>query len=192
MAKFTMPCVVLSGGMGKRMGELKQNLPFLDSTLANFQAKRLKDCFKRVYFSAKEPIINSFGVETILDYDIKKDSIAPIFGLYSTLKALQSDVFVLSVDAPFFAYDSMLLLMEQTSKGKSVFARNTKIHPLLGVYRLSALDSIEAQILKCNFKLVDLLELIGAEFVEIALEQTRNLNTLQDYKEACKLVGFRG
>ncbi|MBX7491017.1 molybdenum cofactor guanylyltransferase [Helicobacter turcicus] len=194
MTKFTMPCVVLSGGMGERMGGFKQNLPFLDSTLANFQAKRLKNCFEYVYFSAKVPIVNVFGVETILDSNcaFQKDSTAPIFGLYSALKALQSDIFVLSIDAPFFACDSVTLLMEQASKIKSVFAKNTKIHPLLGIYRFSALDSIEAQILKRNFKLMDLLKLIGAEFIEVSVEQTRNLNTKQDYEEACRVVGFKG
>ena len=45
-----MPCVVLSGGMGRRMGQLKQNLPICDSTLADFQAKHLKQVFINVYF----------------------------------------------------------------------------------------------------------------------------------------------
>ncbi|WP_299546177.1 molybdenum cofactor guanylyltransferase [uncultured Helicobacter sp.] len=187
MTKLTMPCVILSGGMGKRMGGFKQDLPFLDSTLADFQAGRLRECFENVYFSAKTPICNTFGVETILDDNcaFDKDSTAPIFGLFSALKALQSDVFVLSVDAPFFSYESILKIVESDFKNKSVFAKNTKIHPLLGIYRFGVLDSIKTQIERQNYRLMDLLEMIKVEFVEIKAEQTRNLNTPQDYKEAC-------
>ncbi|QOQ98232.1 NTP transferase domain-containing protein [Helicobacter winghamensis] len=190
MAKFTMPCVILSGGIGKRIGGFKQDLPFLDSTLANFQAKRLRECFENVYFSAKIPIKNAFGVDTILDCDcaFKKDSTAPIFGLFSALKNLQSDIFVLSIDAPFFSCESVLNIIESDFKDKSVFAKNIKIHPLLGIYRFDVLDFIQAQIERQNYKLMDLLGIIEAEFVEIAVDQTQNLNTQQDYKEACKLI----
>ena len=190
MEKFTIPCVILSGGIGRRMGELKQNLPILNSTLANFQAKRLKECFEYVYFSAKAPIENDFDVETILDFDctFEKERIAPIFGLFSALNSLQRDIFVLSIDAPFFSCASISQIMELNFKNKSIFAKNTKIHPLLGIYRFSALDFIKMQIEKKNYKLIDLLELMQAEFIEISLEQTQNLNTQQDYQAACNKI----
>lgn len=66
LRKFAMPCVILSGRISQRMGILKQNILFSDSTLAIFQTKCLKECFKRVYFSATTPAHKAFSVETIL------------------------------------------------------------------------------------------------------------------------------
>ena len=183
-----MPCVILSGGKGRRMGELKQNLPFLDSTLANFQAKRLKECFDAVYFSAKIPIDNAFGVRTLLDIIDEdaggKDFTAPIFGVFSALSLLRCDVFVLSIDAPFFSCACAQKVVKSAIKDRSIFVRNTTIHPLLGIYRFNALDSIKMQIARKNYRLVDLLAAIHAQFITIPLEQTQNLNTQEDYKAA--------
>ncbi|WP_236096463.1 NTP transferase domain-containing protein [Helicobacter sp. MIT 11-5569] len=189
LEKFAMPCVILSGGVSRRMGRLKQDLPFLDSTLANFQAKRLKDYFDSVYFSAKTPIVNAFLLPTILDSTLEIN--APIFGLKSVLEELKSDVFVLSIDAPFFD-DLCIKSLMQAFVGKGIFAKNTKIHPLLGIYPFSALEIINAQIHARDYKLMHLLEKIEADFVAISEDKTRNLNTPKDYAEACEFVEIEG
>lgn len=185
------------------MGRLKQDLTFGDEvasmgqeTLANFQAKRLSKLFSHIYFSAKFLIPNAMGAKTILDNhtDIKdtknltnvpKEQFAPIFGLQSSLEFLQCDFFALSIDAPFFDKHCVELILQSYAKNrKPTFARNSKIHPLLGIYTLESLLAIQAQIAKGDYKLMRLLEAIDAQFVAINEERTQNLNTPEDYQRA--------
>lgn len=189
------------------MGRLKQDLPIGNAnapkkqeTLANFQARHLQQWFLSLYFSAKFEIPNSFGIATILDsnqktpladakdwHKIPKNQFAPIFGLQSVLEFLQCDVFVVSIDTPFLDCDSIALLWQAYTKNpKPTFAKNTKTHPLLGIYTLESLAKIKAQIAKGDYKLMRLLECIDAQFVEIDEDKTRNLNTPEDYQKACK------
>lgn len=205
--RFSIPCVLLCGGKSTRMGRLKQDLlinnanaPKKQETLANFQARHLQQWFLSLYFSAKFKIPNAFGIATILDSNqkthladakdwrkIPKSQFAPIFGLQSILEFLQCDVFVVSIDAPFLDYDSIALLWQAYTKNpKPTFAKNTKTHPLLGIYTLESLAKIKAQIVKGDYKLMRLLECIDAQFVEIDEDKTQNLNTLEDYQKACK------
>ncbi|WP_290880361.1 molybdenum cofactor guanylyltransferase [Helicobacter sp.] len=203
MAKFSMPCVVLCGGRSARMGRLKQDLIFSDKvtpiaqeTLANFQAKRLLELFSHIYFSAKFLIPNAVGAKTILDNNTNiqetknltnapKEQFAPIFGLQSSLEFLQCDFFALSVDAPFFDRHCVELVLQSYAENrKPTFARNSEIHPLLGVYTLESLRIIQAQIAKGDYKLMRLLEMINAQFVAINEDKTQNLNTPEDYQKA--------
>lgn len=203
MAKFSMPCVVLCGGRSARMGRLKQDLIFGDEiasiaqeTLANFQAKRLLELFSHIYFSAKFLISNTVGVKTILDNNASiqeaknltnapKEQFAPIFGLQSSLEFLQCDMFVLSIDAPFFDKDCVELILQSYAKNrKPTFAKNSKIHPLLGIYTIESLLKMQAQIAQGDYKLMRLLEGINAQFVAINEDKTQNLNTPEDYQKA--------
>ncbi|WP_297571448.1 molybdenum cofactor guanylyltransferase [Helicobacter sp. UBA3407] len=187
------------------------NVPKKQETLANFQARHLQQWFLSLYFSAKFEIPNTFGIATILDlslnadnagkdfnqkihladardwHKIPKSKFAPIFGLQSILEFLQCDVFVISIDTPFLDCDSIAMLWRAYTKNpKPTFAKNTKIHPLLGIYTLESLAKIKAQIAKGDYKLMRLLENINAQFVEIDEDKTLNLNTLEDYQKACK------
>lgn len=205
MTKFSMPCVILCGGRSTRMGQLKQNLKmgntFLakQETLADFQARHFSQWFSSLYFSAKFEILNTLGITTILDLPVggadltnvqdwqnaPKHQFAPIFGLQSVLEFLQCNVFVVSIDTPFLDCDSIALLLQSFTKNpKPTFAKNTKIHPLLGIYTLESLVNIQAQIAQGDYKLMRLLGKIDAQFVEINESKTQNLNTPQEYQEA--------
>lgn len=178
-----LPCVILCGGASKRMGTRKELLEFHGTNLASFQANKFKSIFEEIYFSSKEVFENSLNISSILD--TTKDIFAPIFGLKTILEVLQKDVFVLSVDTPFLTQESVKNLLFSYEKSKvPTFFKNDKIHPLIGVYTYKSLQIIEEQIKKQDYKLLKLLDLIKANFVEIPIQQTRNLNTPQDYKEA--------
>lgn len=200
---IAMPLVILCGGKSSRMGRLKQNLIFdtqttnRQKTLADFQVEHLQGQFSKIYFSAKFTILNAFGVETILDNNtpknlnvltcknLPKGEFAPIFGLQSILESLQCDVFVISIDTPFFDKDCIESIYQAYIKNhKPTFAKNSKIHPLLGIYTLDSLMQIQRQITQNNYKLTNLLSTINAQCVEIEEPKTQNLNTLEDYQQA--------
>lgn len=175
-------CVILCGGKSSRMGTPKESLRFANQTLAQYQYNKLSYFFDKVFFCAKKPI-ESF--ETILD--CTKELFAPIFGLKSTLETRKKDTFILAIDTPFLAYGSLEALINAYQKShKSTFAKNTKIHPLIGIYAYETLDKINQQISQNDYKLMRLLNLIPTDFIAIPEEQTRNLNTPQDYQEILK------
>ncbi|WP_238699251.1 molybdenum cofactor guanylyltransferase [Helicobacter sp. MIT 05-5294] len=197
---FAIPLVLLCGGKSVRMGKLKQTLSFggESETLADFQIRRLKGAFESVYLSAKFAIPNAFGIQTILDSNapedldtsttlahLPKSQFAPIFGLQSVLESLQCHAFVLSIDAPFFDMDCVAKIWQAyIANRKPTFAKNSKIHPLLGIYTRDSLAQIQAQIAQNDYKLMNLLSAINTQFVEIEEAKTQNLNTQEDYHQA--------
>ncbi|GAB0172980.1 hypothetical protein NHP164001_09960 [Helicobacter trogontum] len=48
--RYCMIGVILCGGKGSRMGIRKEDLLFGDSTLANYQAKKMLNVFDKVFF----------------------------------------------------------------------------------------------------------------------------------------------
>lgn len=186
--KLQIPCVILCGGKSSRMGTPKQNLDFGGIPLSHFQAARLQKVFKSVYFSSKIPLINPYNIKTILD---KSSDFSPLFGLQSALESLESDIFVISVDSPFFDKESIFKIFNSFNKS-AIFAKNTKIHPLLGIYPFSTLKNIKQNIANKEYKLMRLLEAIRAESVEIPLQFTQNLNTKEDYLNALRILKNKG
>lgn len=191
--QIQIPCVILCGGRSSRMGQPKQNLDFFGTPLAHFQAKRLKSIFTQLYFSSKATIANPYGVETIIDMqkdsnNLKdRDNFSPLFGIQRALEMLKSDIFILSIDAPFFSKESILKLKDSFLQ-TAVFAKNSKIHPLLGIYPFNALEIIKQQIAKKEYKLLYLLDKIQANFITIPEQDTQNLNTYQEYINALKNI----
>ena len=176
-----IPCVILCGGQSKRMQSPKEALDFYGKTFAQYQYLRCKEIFTSVYFSAKKNI-ESFPTL------IEKDEIhAPLFGLQNILETLKKDCFVLSIDTPSLSKDSIQKIIENYKKTQSsTFAKNSKIHPLLGIYTHKTLPFIKEQIANEDYKLMNLLAKIRTDFVEICEKETQNLNTKQDYQNFIK------
>ncbi len=183
-------CVILCGGKSSRMGQKKETLDFFGESLAHFQAKKMQEIFTQVYFSSKSPLLNLPNFPTILDSSVE---FAPIFGLESILETLKKDAFILSIDTPFLVKESITKIITSYQKTqKPTFAKNQKIHPLLGIYPYKALDFIKHQITQKNYRLRDLLALIDSHFVEIPHSQTQNLNTKEDYQSALQKHSNQG
>lgn len=117
-------CIILCGGKSSRMGKKKETLDFFGQSLADFQANKMQKIFKKVYFSSKTTIQNSYKIPTILDSSAE---FAAIFGLESSLKTLSQSLFVVSIDSPFLTQQSIAKLQESYQKTKkSTFAKNKK------------------------------------------------------------------
>lgn len=177
--------VILCGGKSQRMGEKKEYLKFPDSTLADYQASRMKVDFERLYFSSKESVLNSYNIPTIFD---NSEVYAPIFGLCSCIDSINYDIFVLAIDTPFFVSFCKLMDSFYITKRPTFAKSNFKIHPLIGIYTKDSIDLIKKNIREKNYKLQTLLEAINADFVEVDSKETQNLNYKEDYKEALKIV----
>lgn len=177
--------VILCGGRSQRMGEKKEYLKFADFTLADYQAKKMKANFEKLYFSSKESVLNSYNIPTIFD---NSNIYAPIFGLCSSLEFIDDDIFVLAVDTPFFVSFTRLINSFYEMQRPTFAKSNSKIHPLIGIYPKDSINVVKKHIQENNYKLQNLLISLNADYVSIDLKETQNLNYKEDYKEALRMV----
>jgi molybdopterin-guanine dinucleotide biosynthesis protein A len=182
--------VIMAGGKSSRMQQDKALLPFGGyNSLAEYQYKRFKPLFGKVYISAKTDKFD-FAVDII--EDCYSDS-SPLVGLVSIFKQLKDidGVIVVSVDAPFINKKILNTLLDRAKKEqKSVVAESLNgIEPLCAFYRKEdVLCVAEAMIEKQKHRLQRLLASI--QYQKIFFKETdcfMNLNYPSDYDCAKRL-----
>ncbi|WP_457593140.1 molybdenum cofactor guanylyltransferase MobA [Hydrogenimonas sp.] len=190
MARFSLPCIIFAGGRSSRMGQDKALLPFCGfSTLAEFQYRRLKPHFKKVYLSAKK---EKFPFEAPLILDSPESEVyAPTAGLLQVFEALEEPmVFVLSVDTPFVGVEEIHRLVEAASKERvdAVVARSPGgRHPMCGVYSRSILPYIQKSADEQKYRLTDILDAAKTLYVEFPFDDPFfNINRPEEYLSALK------
>jgi len=178
-----IPCVILSGGASKRMGEDKSLLPFKNSpTLIEYQYKKLLKIFSTVYISSKT---DKFDFDTNIIYDTIEETSSPMIALQSILTQCKADkVFIVTVDVPFIEEDTFFALTELSSKYDITIARdNSFSHNLCGIYSKSLLPSINALLDKDIHKINTLIKNSNSSLI-VKFEnekQFKNINTKEDY-----------
>jgi len=180
-----IPCVILSGGKSSRMGEDKSFLPFNNTTLIEYQYHRLSKIFTNVYISSK---INKFDFECKIIYDNNK-IFSPMVALYSILKFLNSQVFIISVDTPFIKEETIKDLVLNSKNFDLTIAKDSKkTHNLCGVYSCNCISYIEHLLNKDIHKINLLVKNLNSNIVEYTdSTQFFNVNTKEDYKKICQL-----
>jgi len=182
------PAIIFAGGKSSRMGQDKALLPFgNESSLAEYQYKRLNRLFDKVYLSAKHHKFN-FKCEVIKD---KYEESSPLVALLSIFETLEvEEVFVLSVDTPFVDKKVIHSLIEACEKDIDVMvAKNQhRLQPLCAIYHKSILPLLKKHYEEDNHKLHDLLNKAKTKIVYFNEEKTFiNLNYRKDYERALKL-----
>ncbi len=190
MKRFEIPCIIFAGGKSSRMGKDKALLPFCGfSTLAEFQYRRLRSHFKRVFISAKREKF-PFEAPLILD-DPEQEIYTPTAGLSRVFEVLDEEmVFVLSVDTPFLGVEEIAKLIEASSREKcdAVIPKSPGgRHPLCGLYKRSILPYIQKSIQEHKFRLTDILDAARTLYVDFPLDEPFfNINRPEDYESALK------
>lgn len=184
--------ILLCGGQSRRMGQDKAELPFGESSLLAYQAQKLHDCglFAQIFVSTKEPRAPLCGTEQILD-DTALSS--PLVGLHSALSRSPSVLnFVLAVDCPFVQISTIETLLDiaTNTQTDAVFcADSAHLHPLIGIYRKSALTGIQTMLARHILRLQAITQFCTFQILHCSPNQTTNCNTPQDYQKAQKLLG---
>lgn len=187
------PCVIFIGGKSSRMGKDKAFLPFNEnSTLLEYQYKRLKNIFYNVYISCKEKTVLPFKAKII--YDIVDNIYAPTVGFVSCYKALHvNKFFVISVDTPFITEDEINTLFYNDSDfiDATIAKTKDKIHPLCGIYHKSLQDNFEQMLKDNNHKLQTLLQSSNIKYIDFK-DNTKffNINNPSQYHEALKQLTY--
>ena len=184
---LSLPCILFAGGKSSRMGEDKALLAFGGyPTLAEFQYKRLKTIFSRVYISAKSRDKFDFDADVILDPD--NADYAPTAGFVSIFRGLQEKrVIVLSVDTPFVDEGVFQALVDaDTENLDAVIARTSEgSHPMCGLYHRSLLGEFERMLAEGDHRLGKLLAASNTLYLDFSDDALfANLNHPHEYQEA--------
>lgn len=119
----------------------------------------------RLLISSNHKEHDKFGPDRIPDDII---NCGPLGGIYSCLKKSETDWnFVLSVDAVFVEPEliqEMIQVMDNFSAVVSFHSKGKE--PLVAFYNKKAIDIIEKQIEKKNYRITDLLELLETKWVD--------------------------
>lgn len=179
-----LPCVILSGGKSRRMGEDKSLLPFKEfNTLIQYQHNKLSKLFKTIYISSKT---NKFDFDAQLLLD-DSDIYSPMVALKSIFEQLEDEkIFIITVDTPFVKEETIKTLIENSKDYEIVIAKDKdKTHNLCGVFSKSALLKVQEYLQKDIHKIKCLLN--DSNSKELLFEDEKqflNLNTPEDYKSA--------
>lgn len=200
---MTHALVLLCGGLSTRMGTNKAFLPFGEYTLMEYQVRRFRPNFEKIYLSV--PKMTDFWMQlaarlncTAIPDCIEK--IGPLGGLYSCLSAVTEELlFFTPVDAPFTSTNAALTIcqtLEQAietnpSKYACVLKHPTRgMQPLSAAYAKTCLPVIEHMIQAENYRLRQLLTPEHTVISDILVPQEHfyNMNDMPSYYHALQML----
>ncbi|MCT4603376.1 MAG: molybdenum cofactor guanylyltransferase [Marinifilum sp.] len=152
--------IVLSGGKSSRMGTEKGLVQWKGKALIEYAVDCLRNICDSIIISSNKTCYNH------LNFPVVKDEIAncgPIGGIYSCMKNIRADYyFIVSCDVPNVPADLFNDLFRNIGDSDLIYAvdESGKKQPLVAVYSFACLPIIEEQLLKGNFKMMKLLDLI--------------------------------
>ncbi|MDC0932554.1 NTP transferase domain-containing protein [Arcobacteraceae bacterium] len=182
---INIPCVILSGGASRRMGEDKSLLPFKKfDTLIEYQHSKLSKIFNTIFISSKN---NKFNFDAQLLIDESQSIYSPMIALKSILKNIQEEkVFITTVDVPFIEIDTFKKLVSYCLEYDITIAKDRyNTHNLCGVFSKSLLPLIE-KLLNDDIHKMNTLIKSSSNYKEILFEndqQFANINTKDEYNK---------
>ena len=178
--------IIMAGGKSSRMKRDKALLPFGDyNSLAEYQYKKFKPFFSKVYISAKNNKFD-FSVEVIEDVYADSSPLVALVSIFETLKEID-ELLVLSVDAPFVDIGVLKKLKEEAKKESAVIVVDSKngIEPLCAIYRRTTLPFAKQMLQENRHRLQTLLESVSTQKVFFSDEKLfLNMNYPADYEFA--------
>lgn len=195
--------VPLCGGLSTRMGTNKAFLPFGEYTLMEYQVRRFRPYFEKIYLSVPKMTDSWTQLAARLNCTAIPDcveKIGPLGGLYSCLSAVTEELlFFTPVDAPFTSTNAALTIcqtLEQAietnpSKYACVLKHPTRgMQPLSAAYAKTCLPVIEHMIHAENYRLRQLLTPEHTVISDILVPQEHfyNMNDMPSYYHALQML----
>ncbi len=194
---MTKALVILCGGKSSRMGSDKAFLPFGEDSLLNYQIKRFRPYFSRIYLSIQDKADKDIDYEAYCGCPEITDlypGIGPMGGLYSCLCKIPEDiVYFHAVDTPFSSPELAVKLCEDleihTEAAIALFKNpRGEVQPLQGAYTKKCLPVMQAKIQERRYALRGLLDEV-APYIHEAFhreEQFFNMNDPYSYYDGLR------
>ena len=180
--------IVLSGGLSSRMGKDKCDLEFDGETLLNIQIDKLKSI--GIYDIVASGYRGKNSNAKVLKDDIMK---GPLSGILIGLREIKNDrAFVISVDVPLIRRMSIKKIIDYSYEKDlemAMIRHNGNHEPLMGVYKKSLIDRIEAILVGDKYSVMKLADSCKYEFLDINDDDKYflNVNNKEDYDKLLKI-----
>ncbi len=192
--------IILAGGLSSRMGSNKALLPLDGSIVLEHVAAALAPAVSRVIVAAG-PNVDAYQA---LGYTCVEDGYpgkGPLAGLHAALEASETEWnLVCACDMPLVRpslFTTLQRLAESDKTHPAMVPRlEGRVHPMVGIYHINVLPSLELCLKEDRLRVTRWLEEIGCRYVEAedlaragvqdAAAQLSNMNTMQEYRN---LVG---
>ena len=190
--------VILAGGQSKRFGgEFKtlskfNNQSILDRILKNFKKSKIEIVLN---VNSKENEFLNTNLNLIKD-EIKNFQ-GPLAGIYSTMKWVIKNkkniewIFTIPSDTPFLSGKVLSKFISNNFKKNTqiILAQSyNKVHPVIGLWKISLLENLEKFFQKENRKIMDWVNEHNHEFLNFENQNYFfNINSKKDLEEAVKL-----
>jgi len=176
--------VILTGGKSSRMGQDKALMILDGKPMARRVANTLAPFCDEILVSSNLDAHAVFGDRLVGD---TFTNCGPLSGLYSALSAAKNnEILVLSCDVPFVSGQIIHSLLDHAVIFDAIVARcDQQIHPLIAVYRKSALETIESSLQIKQLKMLACLEKMNVHYVDFPVslaQHFENLNSPEDLK----------
>jgi molybdopterin-guanine dinucleotide biosynthesis protein A len=183
--------VILAGGMSRRMGRDKAQLPFFGETMLARLVRIYQPCFDVTAVSVNRPgRFDTYGALEVVD---RRPGDGPMAGLEAAFLDTGADViFLTGTDLPFGDPALAQRLLEKRGAHDACVIRSAKgLEPLFAVYAAPCLEAAQRcldQGRRSMFQVlrqVDALELTAQDLPGFDLERVlRNVNDPEEYRRA--------
>lgn len=177
--------IILSGGKSSRFGSDKGLFVFNKKPMVEYAINMARKFDTKILISANQKDYHRFGYPVIKDI---YPELGPMGGLYSSLRESNLALnLILPCDSPFISeeliqrlidtYNSEEILLFETADGK--------IHPLIGFYHKSILESMHEHIKSKKLKLISFIRSRSYDIIKLSHDDTlntcfRNFNSQED------------
>ena len=191
--------VVLAGGKSQRFGQDKSQVKLQNKLLINYILEEIVDEFKEVLIIANEQIkfMQSQNISVIKDF---KSGVGPLGGVLTAMKWIKKNnkhyqwISTFPSDTPFFTKKELKYFYKkiEINESKLFFIKSkNKRHNIFGLWSVSLIEKLEADIMKGERKVEIWANSIGVKTVNIEYKKPDpffNINTKEDLEKAVKEI----
>ena len=191
--------VVLAGGKSQRFGQDKSQVKLQNKLLIDYILEEIVDEFKEVLIIANEQIkfMQSQNISVIKDF---KSGVGPLGGVLTAMKWIKENnkhykwISTFPSDTPFFTKKELKYFYKkiEINESKLFFIKSkNKRHNIFGLWSVSLIEKLEADIMKGERKVEIWADSIGVKTVNIDYKKPDpffNINTKEDLEKAVKEI----
>ncbi len=177
--------IILAGGQSSRMGQDKALMEIDGIPMIQRIASVLKEFTDEIIIASNNTIHHQYGDSGISD---NFPHAGPMAGIETGLQiARNNSSIVVSCDTPFITATILESLVAEKDHDAIIARCNGRIHPLVGIYRDSSLETIQSHLSTKRLKMQDLLHSLNTKFIDFpnSMEEAfNNINTKEEWKQA--------
>ena len=182
--------IILAGGKSSRMGTDKGLIQLNGKTMIEHIIENLASLDIPIIIVSNNPVYEKFGLPV---YPDKIKDKGPVGGIYTGLLHSETEHnIVLSCDVPFVSKGLLTHLIENAAKHAVVIPKlRDKIHPLIGVYKKSTLETFKEHLQRDQRKLIKVCNELNSLVLDLGQHPTlndphlfSNVNTKEDLNKA--------